>query len=419
MVRGRRLDVKNLTTRVQAREVGDVHSSAGTAMDDARQVRTTQAILILLVIWIVTNLSTMISAVHDGRSVSLGLFRESVDWFSVNTNDELAASIDQLRQHEVPVFSEWLLTQTYQDAMNYVKMAMGDGSYEPYSLRVLYPKVIGWIAAPVNAVVGGSGARRVSTYALVFIAANVTLFLCSIFIAARFLVSEGLPAFEALTLATLAFLQLGFLSTLHSPMTDQASVFLTLCFLVLMERRRDIAVFVVATLMILTKDSLIILAAVPLVAFLFDRRWVHLLVVASMGLVFVGLRVYTEVDPLSVQFGWNLSKGEVKTYIFLSHFGSVPGIINWLLGLWSSFGPALVVGPLLATRRDVVSLVDRRRLLLVMGVSALFMAAQALLAGRIARTVTPASVPLVLVTFAVGHKYYRTTIDRAIERLLC
>lgn len=387
------------------------------SMHTVGRERLAAMLLVLVAAWWVTNLSMTVSAFHDGRAVTLGILAEPAAFIAANTNADLRASLERLEQNEIPVFSEWLLGSPYQDSLAYMNMAMGGPSYEPYSLRILYPALVSAVAEPLSRALDASGAERVSVYSMAFMVLNMLFFALSLGLATRFLLREGIVPALAVSVAMLSFLQLGYLSTLHAPMVDQPAVFLSLLFLYCVHGGRLRSALAIGIAMVLTKDSLIILAAAPAIAWLGDRRALHLMAIGLMVATFVGLRLWSGVDPLSVQFGWNVSEGEIRTYILMNHLGNLDGFFNWLLGLWSSFGPLLLLAPLLLlsgglTRREIGVV------LVLLAVSAGYIVAQLLLSGRVARTVAPASIPLAVATFGLLCKYHRPSIDAACARLL-
>ena len=132
---------------------------------------------------------------------------------------------------------------------------------------------------------------------------------------------------------------------------------------------------------------------------------------------FILLRVFSGSDPLSMQYGWEVSKGEFRLDSLKAHLGSVYGVFNWLTGLWFSFGPSLILCVILIFCQRVSSR-DRFILVLLMLVSVVFMFAQLMLASRVARTLTPASTILVMMTLSIAYKYYSGSIKSAFSVFL-
>jgi hypothetical protein len=106
--------------------------------------------------------------------------------------------------------------------------------------------------------------------------------------------------------------QLGYLKVLQSPMIDAPALLLALLFLLYIKKERFILVSVVSIIMILTKDSLIILGIVPFILLLTQKNIKWLLPIILMSIVFVGLRLMSDVDLLSLQYGWDVSMGDVR-----------------------------------------------------------------------------------------------------------
>ncbi|NCA87775.1 MAG: hypothetical protein EOM92_02340 [Gammaproteobacteria bacterium] len=137
-----------------------------------------------------------------------------------------------------------------------------------------------------------------------------------------------------------------------------------------------------------------------------------------MALIFVFLRVSQDSDPLSMQYGWEISKGDIRLDYLLKHLGSARGVLNWLIGIWYSFGPFLILSIGLILLDKSPSINEKMLMISLIAISSIFIAAQLLLASRVARTLTPASVPLVLLTAGLLYKYYGYKVSLIFDGLL-
>ena len=113
--------------------------------------------------------------------------------------------------------------------------------------------------------------------------------------------------------------------------------------------------------------------------------------------------VFSDVDPLSMQYGWEISKGDIRLDYLVGHFGSIMGIINWLIGLWYSFEPFLF---LLILAKDSPERESKIIALILALTAFLFIFAQVMLASRVARTLTPISIPVILFALVMIYDWY-------------
>lgn len=383
------------------------------AEDRSKSILTLMMVL-LFVLWAVTNISSTVMSVSDGRSISLGLAGKGEEYIERNVPPPMIDVLPQLKNYQVPLFGEWLVSSFYGDALNYMSMAMGYDSYEPYSLRPLYPKVVGFISE-LRLFLGESNTFRV--YSSTFYLTNMLFFFLSVVLGFRLLMGFVNNPALAMVISIFSFLQLGYLKTLYSPMVDQPAVFMAILFVYLFSKGRLVSLSIAAFFAILTKDSLVIFGILPGLALIFRRDSRMILPCVSVLATFVLLRVVSGSDPLSVQYGWEVSKGDIRFDYLFNHFGSMRGILNWLTGIWFSFGPSIVLCSILLFTKQVVP--KDRFLLFALGLASIFFVfAQVMLASRIARTLTPASILMVMVTLSMAFKYYHHEIDHAFRMLL-
>lgn len=369
----------------------------------------------LFMFWALTNISSTVMSFMDGRSVSFALTQKTDTYLNENVSVEIHDEIEQLKNGNIPIFGEWLVSSYYGDSLNYMSMALGDKSFEPYSLRPLYPFVVGKVSE-LRLNLGETDKFRV--YSSTFFVLNVTFFILSVLLAVKLLSTYIKEPVTLIGISILAFMQLGYLKTLYSPMVDQPAVFLSLLICYFAFNRNVIGLTITAVIAVLTKDALIIMGAIPGLYLILNREFRMLLPCIAFLVTFVLLRVLSDSDPLSLQYGWEVSKGEIKLDYLKGHFSSFYSLINWLFGLWFSFGPAIVLSVILLFFSTRLDKRDKLILGLLLTVSILFLLAQVLLASRIARTLTPASIVIVLFSLGIAIKYYKAEIDEVLSRLI-
>jgi hypothetical protein len=371
-------------------------------------------LIILFVIWAISNISSTVMSVTDGRSVSLGLSQQGPEYLESNAPPEVLEVLPILKDNRIPVFGEWLISSYYGDSLNYMSMAMGYGSYEPYSLRPLYPLLIRAISE--GRIFLGEN-DRFFVYSSTFYLMNMFFFFLSVILGFKIVSKYVDEPIVAISISMISFMQLGYLKTLYSPMVDQPAVFMGMLFVYLFLNKNLVGLILASIVAVLVKDSLIILGVLPGLALVCGRNTKMIWPCITFLSTFLLLRVFSGSDPLSMQYGWEVSKGEFRLDYLKAHLGSVYGIFNWLTGLWFSFGPSLILCVILIFCQRVSSR-DRFILVLLMLVSVTFMFAQLMLASRVARTLTPASTILVMMTLSIAYKYYSGSIKSAFSVFL-
>lgn len=219
-------------------------------------------ILLVIIIWVVTNISSTVSSPADGRSISTGLLVQSTEYLTKNGPPTINEALDKIRQGNIPIFQEWLLSSFYADALNYMSMSLGLNSYEPYSLRPLYPLAVNLLAQPVKLIYGNEKYQRnqIRIHSFLFILLNTTCFMISIIIGGAILIRLGLGFWPSLCISFLSFLQLGYLKTLYAPMVDQPAVLVALLLILSVMMKRYWMAIALGGFAVLIKDGLIIYA---------------------------------------------------------------------------------------------------------------------------------------------------------------
>lgn len=372
-------------------------------------------IIIFTLIWAVVNVSSTVSSIADGRSISMHILNNDAEYLQTNSSPEVISVIDNLGEDNIPIFGEWLFSSYQGDSLNYMKMAMGYGSYEPYSLRVAYPYLVGQVSEVLLKVFKSD--KKFSVYSAVFIFFNILAFIVSVYLAARILLILGVNLAASVFISFISFLQLGYLKTIYSPMVDQPAILITLIFITALISKNFIWLTLFSIVAILVKDSLIMLGLIPGIYLLIKRDYRYFIVCIIMLISFIGLRYINDTDPLSMQYGWEVSKGDFRLDYFKAHFSSIGSLINLAIGHFYSFGPAWIMALFLIFFSNLKRS-DWWLVFALFGLAVLFSTAQVFLASRIARTLTPASIPLFLISFGLCYKYYKSEFDRAISSLL-
>jgi len=167
-------------------------------------------------------------------------------------------------------------------------------------------------------------------------------------------------------------------------------------------------------LAILVKDGLVIYSLLFIIFYFYTNRKEFLIGPIVMALIFVLLRISQDTDPLSLQYGWEISKGDIRLKYIASHLGGIHGIVNWLTGIWFSFGPFLILSIFFVVLSRSFTRKEYYLTISLISISLLFILAQLFLASRVARTLTPASIPIALVTLGLLYKYYSQKISSAL-----
>ena len=113
-------------------------------------------------------------------------------------------------------------------------------------------------------------------------------------------------------------------------------------------------------------------------------------------LVFTGIRLLMEVDPLSMNYDWDISKGEIKLKYINMHIGSLKNFLGFVIKLFITFGVLWFLA--------FTSLIDKeKKLLLLLLFIVIFsvILANIILASRVPRVVFIV-YPLIAVLSAIG-----------------
>ena len=233
------------------------------------------------------------------------------------------------------------------DSIEYFAMATGEKSVTPYSLRPFLPVVVGKFAQltlPLELKTDKDNLFKRISSLMIFI--NLTFAIC--------LVSIPLIYFRQLFLndpTTVALIVLTNVTTLGlvqtSPffMLDIASYFIFMLAALAFFSRKILLLAIISCIGILVKEISIILLIPLLILWLTSskRKLYEMFYLFLPIAVFIGLRVSVGEDPLSVQHGWNLSKGEIKTRYLVYHLSTISNTVYFLLKILSGIGGGLIL----------------------------------------------------------------------------
>lgn len=230
----------------------------------------------------------------------------------------------------------------YGDGTEYMKMAIGKDSYPPYSLRPFYPKFIGSIAGILANAIDKENTKAtqlnllqpvMSVFNSLFLAiATIFLFLAI----KKYLNDDLLSALLALGL----IINVGTIQTSQFFMLDVVSYCVGAIAIYFFVYQRYLYLSITIGLGILVKEVIVIYSLLLLYPLILDKRkWINLfkLLIIPVG-VFIGLRLLMNVDPLSMQYGWNVSKGEFKLNYLIGHLGGIKQAIYFCIKIFFAFG---------------------------------------------------------------------------------
>lgn len=233
------------------------------------------------------------------------------------------------------------------DSFEYFTMATGEDSFAPYSLRPFIPVAVGWLSKLTLAGEEHDDQDRLFTrISMVMVLLNlltgILLVVLPIFFFRRLFLQSG----STVTLVVLTgVINLGFVQTAPFFMLDIASYLVFMMAAYFFFSRKIVALSLIACIGILVKEISIVLI-IPLLALaLFDlpKRvsnvfWIVLPIVA-----FVSLRLFMGEDPMSMQYGWDISKGQIKLDYLLGHIGGIPNILFFVVKVLAGVGGILTL----------------------------------------------------------------------------
>ena len=213
----------------------------------------------------------------------------------------------------------WLENHNFarEDAREYALMASGELSYPPYSLRPLVPTLVGLTShlfSGPNDPAAFLNNLYLSVYLwnFVFVAgAGLFTFLAVTKLSGDPLIGMGFGA--------VAIANVGTIQTATFLMTDPASYFFAALTLYLVVRKRPLIAGLALGVGVLAKEILIVFILLFVISFISGQKWKSMAAAVMATLSFVAIRIANGQDPLSVQYGWNVSQGDIRFDYFLLH----------------------------------------------------------------------------------------------------
>lgn len=313
-------------------------------------------------------------------------------------NQDACATLQQdglppeICQHREFANSAW------KDSYQYFRIAMGKQSIPPYSLRPLVPKAIGAIARltlPPDRQDDTSLFKRISQLATLFnlLWAALLVALPALFFHDLFLAEPALAAIATL----FNLVTVGVLQTSPFFMLDTVSYVVFTAGAIAFFRSNLPTLCLAATLGIFVKEiAIVMLVPIAFLAWKEQRYLAGLLFMLPPILAFVGIRHFAQVDPLSVQYGWNLSHGDIRANYLAMHLGSLKAVLVFISELMAALAGPLVAAVLLRPPQGD----DKPWFAIVMALTVAVIAADALLASRVPRIVGVATPFLVIYMLA-------------------
>ncbi len=265
---------------------------------------------------------------------------EKVD--SVEDYKPLFEMYELSKEGKVKSFYVENFNSAYGDGTEYMKMALGEESYPPYSLRPFYPKFIGSIAEILASIIDKENTKATQLNLLqpiMSIFNSLFLAIATIFIflaIKKYLNDELLSGLLALGL----IVNVGTIQTSQFFMLDVISYCVGAIAIYFFAYQRYLYLSITIGVGILVKEVIVIYSLLLLYPFILDKRkWIGTLKLLIIPIfVFVGLRLLMNVDPLSMQYGWNISRGEYKLHYLLNHLGGIKQTIVFGIKVFFAFG---------------------------------------------------------------------------------
>ncbi|RXJ95815.1 hypothetical protein CRU94_04170 [Arcobacter sp. AHV-9/2010] len=287
----------------------------------------------------------------------------------------------------------------YGDGTEYMKMALGEESFPPYSLRPFYPKFIGSIAEIIASILDKENTKAtqlnllqpvMSIFNSLFLAISTIFMFLAI---KKYLDDELLSALLALGL----IVNVGTIQTSQFFMLDVISYCVGAIAIYFFAYQRYLYLSITIGVGILVKEVIVIYSLLLLYPFILDKRkWIDALKLLIIPIsIFVGLRLLMNVDPLSMQYGWNISKGEYKLNYLINHLGGIKQAIVFGIKVFFAFGILwfFAFSSLIYKEKKLIII------LFLMLVAIIF--ANALLASRVPRVIF-VMFPAIVILSAIG-----------------
>ncbi len=240
-----------------------------------------------------------------------------------------------------------LLNSAWGDSLHYFSIAAGEGSNPPYSLRPLIPKFIGTTTQfAMDALnIPYSKDNFFKATSLCFQVFNGACILALLLIPLIHFRKGLLNSPITMLLISLNAVNIGVLQTAPFFMLDVPSYVVFTLAASAFFMRRLVLLGLIAAFGISIKEITIILI-IPLIYLWWtsgEKRIQSLWVVALPVAVFISIRYLNEIDLLSVQYGWNISKGEIKLHVLAAHLASFKHALYFSMKVLAAVGAPLII----------------------------------------------------------------------------
>tara|TARA_B110000211_G_scaffold119809_1_gene138657 strand:- start:841 stop:1896 length:1056 start_codon:yes stop_codon:yes gene_type:complete len=260
----------------------------------------------------------MTSPFHDGYLAHLNKF--------TGFSEEVFHEEGLLKEKNEFMFSSFI-----GDAKSYSRMVMGEEVISPYKYRLLYPAIVKLFS---NFWFGSTTSIPIQ---------NTTIWLNFILVFLIFIISNSL--FKKYTIRYSVWISLLIISlpaifkTFPLLMLEIPSI---VCILLLLSNlEKPLLLTLILVLSMLVKEVFVLSFFLVINQYLLRKRMVFLLISIIPIIMFLGTRYLFKDDLLSVNYGWNLSKGEFHMRYLNWAFAS------WKVSIKTFMKMAYVLSPLI------------------------------------------------------------------------
>lgn len=228
------------------------------------------------------------------------------------------------------------------DGLQYMLMALGEDSFPPYSLRPLVPAFVGYIAEKASLLAPPEKRRATQINLLqpVMSLINVVILVITsifIFLTVKKFIDDDVIAG---LLAIFSIVNVGSLQTSQYFMLDVLSYGMAAAIFYFFITKRYFLFATAICLGLLVKEVLIIYTALLIYPILQNKDHLLRYVAYAFPIVvtFVSIRMIMGEDPLSMQYGWKISEGEINLNYLKIHLGGNKNIILFTIKSTFTFG---------------------------------------------------------------------------------
>ena len=234
---------------------------------------------------------------------------------------------------------------TWGGSLQYFAMAVGEQTIAPLSLRPFVPLTLGVIA---KFTLNGDQKKnkdqlfkRISLIkSLLNFLTGLSLILLPIFMFRNLFLKDS--ATTVLIILT-GVINLGFVQTAPYFLLDLYAYFIFMCAAAAFFSKNILILSLIACVGVLVKEISIVLM-LPIIALAIEsttKRLINFIYIFMPLFFFISLRLFMGEDPLSMQYSWKVSEGQIKLDYFMLHLGGINNFIFFSLKLIAGFGGIL------------------------------------------------------------------------------